>query len=321
MLNKVSTFLGSQVDNSSLIFFRFCYGFLVAAETIGAIFTGWVDRTLIQPDFTFSFIGFEWLQPLPGNGMIYYFVIMGLAGLLIMVGLFYRFSTILFFVMWTGVYLMQKTEYNNHYYLLVLLSAVMIIMPANKSRSLDVKFGFVEESKRCPNACIWFFILQIMIVYLFASFNKMHMDWLTARPIGIWFGYKSDYWLIGPLLAKEWFQYAISWGGVVYDGLIVFLLLYKPTRKLGFYLSIFFNLFNSVVFQIGIFPYLMIAFTVFFFPPEGIRRRVFKESQPLVTGVSAELNPIVLILFIHSGFTPYSTSFVSRRCSLDRGSS
>ena len=251
----------------------------MAAETFGAILTGWVDRTLVQPEFTFSFIGFEWLQPLPGNGMVYYFIIMGVAGLMIMAGLFYRISTIVFFVMWTGVYLMQKTEYNNHYYLLVLLSAAMVVMPAHKSSSLDVKYGITRESATCPNACIWFFILQIMIVYVFASFNKLHMDWLMARPIGIWFQYKSSYWLIGPLLAQEWFQYVIAWGGVFYDGAIVFLLLYKPTRKLGFGLSLFFNLFNSAVFQIGIFPYMMIAFTVFFFPPEVVRRTFFKSKK------------------------------------------
>lgn len=282
MISTLRNFLGTQVDNSSLVLFRMLFGFLAAAETIGAIFTGWVDRTLIQPKMTFTFIGFEWIQPLEGNGMIYYFIIMGITALMIMLGLFYRFSTSLFFIMWTTVYLMQKTEYNNHYYLLVLLSAAMIIMPANKSQSLDVKFGFTKPSDTCSKAFIWFFIIQVMIVYVSASLNKVHGDWLDAKPLGIWFQYKANYWLIGPLLVKEWFQYTIAWGGVLYDGLIVFLLLYKPTRKLGFGLSIFFNLFNSAVFQIGIFPFLMIAFTAFFFPPETIRNIFFKRKSRVI---------------------------------------
>jgi len=279
MIGNTREFLGSHVDNSSLVFFRMCYGFLVAAETFGAILTGWVERTLITPTFTFSFIGFDWLQPLPGDGMYYYFIVMGICGLLIMLGLFYRASTIVFFVLWTGVYLMQKAEYNNHYYLLVLLSAAMIFMPAHKSRSLDVRLGIARESKTCLKAYIWFFILQILIVYVFASLNKVHFDWLAAKPIGIWFHAKANYWLIGPLLDTRLFQYLISWGGVLYDGVIVFLLLNKRTRKLGFYLSLFFNLFNSAVFQIGIFPYMMIAFTVFFFPPEDIRKLIFKDRS------------------------------------------
>jgi vitamin K-dependent gamma-carboxylase len=301
MLLDARNFLGTQIDNSPLVLFRMFFGFLAAAETIGAIFTGWVDRTLIQPKMTFTFIGFEWLQPLEGNGMIIYFIVMGMAALMIMLGLFYRFSSFLFFIMWTGVYLMQKSEYNNHYYLLVLLSAVMVIMPANKSRSLDVKFGFTKSSDTCARAWVWFFILQVMIVYVSASLNKIHPDWLAAKPIGIWFQYKSNYWMIGSLLGKEWFQYVIAWGGVFYDGLIVFLLLYKPTRKLGFGLSIFFNLFNAAVFQIGIFPFLMIAFTVFFFPPETIRSIFFKKKtvvEPIIQPLSVKWSIAFAVYFI-----------------------
>ncbi len=297
MLDNAREFLGTRIDNSSLVFFRFCYGFLIAAESYGAILTGWVDRTLIQPKFTFSYIGLEWLQPLSGDGMYYYFILMGTCGLLVMIGLFYRTATTLFFILWTGTYFMQKTAYNNHYYLLILLGAVMIFMPAHRSRSLDVKWGFVKESKTCLNVHIWFFILLIGLVYVIASLNKIHWDWILAKPIGIWFGYKSNYWLIGPLLAQEWFQYAISWGGILYDGTIVFLLLYKRTRKLGFFLSIFFNLFNSAVFQIGIFPYLMIAFTVFFYPPEYVRSALFRDKT-IVPSESGKLSQPVFYLLV-----------------------
>ncbi len=299
MIGNAREFLGAQVDNSSLVFFRFCYGFLIAAETFGATLTGWVDRTLVQPKFTFSFIGLEWLQPLPGDGMYYYFIAMGICGLFIMAGLFYRVSTVIFFLLWTGVYLMQKAEYNNHYYLLVLLSGVMIFMPAHRSRSLDVRLGLVKESKTCLNACIWFFIIQVGIVYVFASLNKMHIDWMMARPIGVWFGYKSDYWLIGPLLAKEWFQFVIAWGGIIYDGSIVFLLLNQRTRKLGFYLSVIFNLFNSAVFQIGIFPYLMIAFTVFFYPPAEIRKKLFKDNAKIEGHRGSISKPLFYVLAVY----------------------
>lgn len=289
MLQRISDFLGTNTDNSPLVIFRMFFGFLVACETFGAILTGWVEKTLVKPDFTFSFIGLEWLQPLQGNGMYYYFIIMGICGLLIMLGLFYRFSSLLFFVMWTAVYLMQKSEYNNHYYMLILLSGAMAMMPAHRGKSLDIKLGIAKPADTCQNVCIWFFIVQIMIVYVFASTNKMHIDWLMARPIGIWFKYKANYWLIGPLLTKEWFQYVIAWGGVVYDGLVFFLLLYKPTRKLGFALSLIFNLFNSAVFQIGIFPYLMIALTVFFFPAETIKNLFFK-SRTLAPSRSGTLS-------------------------------
>lgn len=282
MLANQRLFLGTKVDNTPLVLFRMIFGFLIAAESFGAILTGWVRETFIEPDFTFTMIGFEWLQPLDGDGMIYYYCVMGVMGLLIMLGLFYRASTFVFFSMWTLTYLMQKSHYNNHYYLLILLSAAMLILPAHKDRSLDARWGLTVRSNRCERISYWFFILQILIVYVYASIHKMHPDWIQARPIGIWFDYKREYFLIGPLLVKEWFQYLIAWGGILYDGSIVFLLLHPKTRKIGFILSIVFNLFNSFIFQIGIFPYLMIALSMFFFPPEKIRSIFFPKSAKII---------------------------------------
>ncbi|MEP4947268.1 MAG: HTTM domain-containing protein, partial [Flavobacteriaceae bacterium] len=134
MLNK---FLFKKIDNAQLIVFRVFYGLLVSAECYGAIATGWVRKTLIAPEFTFSFIGFEWLQPLPGNGMYVYFAIMGTLGVLITLGYKYRISAFAFAFMWAGVYFMQKTSYNNHYYLLMLLAFIMAFFPAAKDASVD----------------------------------------------------------------------------------------------------------------------------------------------------------------------------------------
>ena len=122
MLNR---FLFKQIDNSALIVFRIIFGLLCFLESVGAIFTGWVKYTLIDPKFTFNFIGLDILQPLTGNWMYAYYFIMGVFGLLIMVGYKYRLSIIAFTLMWTSTYLMQKASYNNHYYLLCLLSIIM----------------------------------------------------------------------------------------------------------------------------------------------------------------------------------------------------
>jgi len=282
MLERLRTFFGTDVDISPLVVFRIFFGLLITAECIGAIFTGWVHETFIEPKFTFTVIGFEWLQPLDGYGMYYYFIVMGLMGLCISLGLFYRTSTFIFTGMWAVVYVMQKSHYNNHYYLLILLGAIMFLLPAHKYKSLDVKWGFTIGSETCQRICHWFFILQILIVYCFASIHKMNPDWVVGKPLDLWFRYKTDYWLIGPLLGKDWMPLLIAWGGIIYDGSIVFLLLFKKTRKVGFVLSIIFNLFNSAVFQIGIFPYLMILLCVFFYPPETIRKLFFRKKKSVV---------------------------------------
>jgi len=277
-----NTFLFKQIDNSSLIVFRIIFGLLCFLESVGAIFTGWVTRTLVEPKFTFNFIGFEFLQPLPGDWMYIYYIIMSVFGLLIMVGYKYRLSMFTFTLMWTCTYLMQKSSYNNHYYLLMLLSAIMVFLPANKYASLDAKLNPKIKQISMPNWVKWVFVIQLFILYTYASIAKMYPDWLDLSVPKQLMAGKINYPIIGELLQHQFVAPFIAYGGILYDGLVIPLLLYKPTRKYIFIASIFFHLFNSIVFQVGIFPYLALAFSLFFFEPEKIKN-LFLKKKPLYT--------------------------------------
>ncbi|GAB4159388.1 MAG: HTTM domain-containing protein [Winogradskyella sp.] len=275
-------FLFKHIDNSGLIVFRIFFGLLCFLESVGAVLTGWVRKTLVEPEFTFSFIGFEWLQPLPGNWMYVYYIIMGLFGLLIMVGYKYRFSMFMFATMWTATYLMQKSSYNNHYYLLFILSYLMVLLPANRYASLDVKLNPSLKQISMPAWCKWVFVTQLFILYTYASIAKLYPDWLDTTVIALLMQGKADYPLIGDLLQQKPIHYIIAYGGILFDGLIIPALLFKPTRKFAFFVSIFFHLFNSIVFQIGIFPYLSLAFSLFFFDPKTVKN-IFLKKKPFYT--------------------------------------
>ncbi|TYA52399.1 HTTM domain-containing protein [Formosa maritima] len=299
MLNKL---LFKHIDNSSLIVFRIIFGLLCFLESVGAIFTGWIKRTLIDPEFTFSFIGFEWLQPLPGNIMYAYYLVMGVFGLLIMFGYKYRISTIMFTIMWAGTYFMQKASYNNHYYLLILLSTFMILQPANKYYSIDAKNNLDIKSISMPNWCRLIFIIQMFIVYTYGSIAKIYPDWLNTTFIEILMKGKQHYFLVGELLQQKWVHYFLAYGGILFDGLIIPLLLFKPTRKWAFFASIFFHLFNSFIFQVGIFPYLSLAFTLFFFDPKTIHN-IFLKNKPFYNGdeviIPSYKNPLIAVFSIY----------------------
>ena len=276
---KLSSILYKRVDNAPLIVFRICFGFLIAAEAWGAIATGWIKRTLIEPEFTFNFIGLDFLQPLPGDWMYVFYAIMGLTGIFVMVGYKYRLNIILYTIMWTAVYLMQKSSYNNHYYLLILLLIFMCIVPAHHYKSIDVKLNPKIKSYDMPNWVIIFIIGQLWIVYSYASLAKLYPDWLDATVPAILMSSKSHFFLIGDFLQQKWVHYCIAYFGILFDLLIVPLLLWKKTRNFAFMVSIFFHLFNSFVFHIGIFPYMSLAFTVFFYPKKLIRDK-FLKSKP-----------------------------------------
>lgn len=267
-----------QVDNAPLVLFRMFFGFLLFAEALGAILTGWVDRTLMEPRFTFNLIGFDWIQPLPGYGMYHYYGVMALCGIAVMLGFYYRLSLSLFTILWTGVYWMQKTHYNNHYYLIILLCLFMLTVPANAYASLDAKRKNEVVALTCPRWCLNIFKIHLWIVFTYAALNKIYPGWLEGDFIRIIFQGRRDFWLIGELLQKNWLQRVVVMGGILFDLLIVYLLWWKKTRWLAFGMSLLFHLFNSAVFQIGIFPYLMIATCVLFFEPETIRKRFFKKK-------------------------------------------
>ena len=239
----MNSFLFKHIDNSALVVFRIFFGLLCFLESVGAIFTGWVNKTLIEPQFTFNFLGFDWLQPLPGNGMYVCYGIMGVFGLCIMLGYKYRLSAFGFALLWAGTYFMQKTAYNNHYYLLFLLSFIMAILPANRYASLDVKLNSKLKSISMPNWCRWVFIVQLFIVYTYASIAKIYPDWLDTSVIKLLMQNKSNFPVVGQLLQNEGIHYFIAYSGILFDGLIIPLLLFKPTRKYAFFASIFFHYF------------------------------------------------------------------------------
>ena len=287
------------IDNAPLIIFRIFLGFLLACETFGAIATGWVKENLVTPKFTFSHIGMEWLQPLPGNGMYFYFMAMGILGLLVMAGYKYRWSLGLFTLLWGGTYFMQKTSYNNHYYLLLLVCFIMLFLPANRYASADVRQNAALKKLTMPTWCSWVMIAQVSIVYFFATVAKFYPDWLNGTfTQGLLLDSISNPDL-RDFMSQKWFYMFIAYAGIAFDLLVVPFLLYPKTRTIALIASLVFHIFNSITLQIGIFPFFALSFVVFFYPPETMRKIFFRKKQvSAALAPDYEKQPILFYLFI-----------------------
>lgn len=269
----MQAFLFKQIDNTSLVLFRIAFGFILTIEAFGAIEIGWVRRILVEPEFTFNFIGFEFLQPLPGNGMYFYYVLMGIFGILITLGYRYRIAIIGFALLWTGVCLMEKSANNNFYYLVMLLSWIMAFLPANRALSLDAKYTQKIRSISMPQWCLWVLILQVWIVFTFAALTKLYPDWLSTKVVALHMENRSDYPYIGSFLQNNALHSVLTYGGLIFDALIVPALFWKRTRNAAFIVSLLFHGFNLFVFRVGTLPLLSIAFALFFFSPETLKKR------------------------------------------------
>lgn len=269
MLNR---WLFKKIDNSPLIVFRIIFGFLIIAQSWGSILTGYVKERILPAKFTFNFIGLDFIQPLPGQWMYLYFIVMGVLGVGVLIGYKYKWSIGFFTLMWAWVYFMEKTSYNNHYYLLLILCLLMCIVPAHRYFSLDVQKNPAIKNTAMPRWIPLLIIVQMGIVYTFAAVAKCYPDWLNGTVATNLMASKAHYPLLGDLLQNPLFIWTITYFGIFFDLMITPLMLWKPTRTSAFIIAILFHLFNSIVFQIGIFPYLAIGLFIFYFPTKTIHR-------------------------------------------------
>ena len=227
---------------------------------------GWIKEMYIDPSFHFTFYGFEWVKPLEEYTYLL-FIICGLSAFFVAIGFKYYLSIITFFLSFTYIELMDKTTYLNHYYFVSILSFLLIFLPANSSYSVD-SYLSKKSFSHTPKWCVDSIKLLLFIVYFYAGLAKINKDWLLeAQPLKIWLTTGSyDLPIIGSsLMQQEWFHYFMSWGGMFYDLLIPFILLYHRTRIIGFLLVIFFHIFTVILFPIGMFPYIMIISSLIFF--------------------------------------------------------
>ncbi len=243
------------------------FGSLLFLSIIRFWMKGWIEELYIKPAFFFPFYGFEFIQPL-GNYTYLLFIVCAVSAGLVAVGLFYRTAIITLFMSFTYIELIDKTTYLNHYYFISMICLLMIFLPANVYFSLDAKRHH-RTIEQIPAWCTDSVKLFICLVYVFAGLAKINSDWLLhALPLRIWLPSKNDLPLIGPLFNKVWVAYAFSWAGCLYDLMVPFLLLYRPSRVYAYMIVIIFHVSTAILFPIGMFPYIMIGTAIIFFSPE-----------------------------------------------------
>ena len=266
--------LFAPVDCSSLVFFRILFGLLMVYEVVRYIEHDWIRRYWIAPKYHFTNWPFDFLTPLSGDGMYFLFYFMGILAVFIVFGLFYRASMFFFWMCFSYMFLLDQTLYLNHFYLVVLISFVMIFVPANRSASLDKRLFKKIHTEVAPAWSLWLLRFMIGIPYFFGGIAKINSEWLQAEPLKMWIQHNRSISSFSHIFQNDLVIYFMVYSGMMLDLLIVPALLYKKTRKWGFLLIVLFHLLNSQLFEIGIFPWFMIAATSLFFDPDWFRKLI-----------------------------------------------
>jgi hypothetical protein len=297
-----------QVHIAPLVVFRILFGGMMLASIVRFWLNGWIEQVYIKPVFFFTYYGFDWIKPLGETGMYAVYFIAALSAMFLMIGLFYRMSALLFFLSFTYIELIDKTTYLNHYYFISIVALVMILLPAGKYFSVDTYLHPEKRITHIPRIFIFTIQLQLGIVYFYAGVAKLNSDWLIeAQPLRTWLQPHTNIPVIGYFMDKLWIAYLFSWFGAFYDLTIPFFLAIKKTRATAYFFVIAFHVLTRVLFQIGMFPYIMILATLIFFS-EGFHLKVlsflerglqwFKKKPAVVEYKQYEFKSIAKTLFI-----------------------
>lgn len=261
------------VDSGSVVAFRVGFGLVMFAAIVRSFVHGWIRTDFIAPKHFFHYAGLGWVKPWPGEWMYVHFAVMAIAALGIAFGLAYRASCLVFALAFTYAHACDKAHYLNHYYLVSLLAFVMTLLPLASGKA------------QVRAWVLWLLRFQVGLVYVFGGIGKLGSDWLSyGEPLRIWLRANSELPIIGRFAHAPWFSLAFSWSGMLFDLCIVPLLLWRRSRMLAYIAVLTFHALTSVLFQIGMFPFIMIAAATLFFDPAWPRRWLRWRVAPGVAG-------------------------------------
>ncbi len=287
--NWLKHWLLLPVSGASLACFRFALGLVVLLETsdhlrpsqstggkapLETYYTG------SNVTFNFPYEGFGWLPLLPGPWMTGAVLLLCLASVTLALGLFYRTSSVTVFLLWAYLYAVESTRtyWMSYYYLVLLLTFLVIWMPAARCYSLDAwrrrgreggRGRNVDRPRSVPFWTLMILRAQLVVAYFYGGLAKVNADWLLdAMPVR-WYLAKDH--VLAPFgrvltetqlaglkefLTTDLAAYFISYTGALFDLSVGFLLLFRRTRIFGLVLLGIFHLTNHFVLfdDIGWFP-------------------------------------------------------------------
>lgn len=259
------------IDAASVAIFRIGFGFVMLSDAIFHLVSLPLDMMYVHPTFMFRYFGFEWV-PLIGDNIHVLYVIIATASIGIMLGFFYRISALIVTMGTAWIFLQDQAQYLNHMYMLILFSALLVFIPANRYWSLDAHFRPNIHSATIPSWCRFVLIVQIEVILIYAGLVKITPDWLSLEPLGTWLSFRSDMPFFGKFFVQEWAVFTAAYGVIGLHLIGAPLLLTRSFRLYVLAIYACFHLLNHFVFDIGIFPWVTLFATLICFDPNWPRQ-------------------------------------------------
>lgn len=290
-LNRFSSHLKSSVDSDSVVWLRIVFGVVSAWWVFKQFTTGAIDAFYVMPQYHFHYWGFEWVTPFSESVTSLEFAVLGIAALMTAAGAFYRLAAIVFAVGFSHLFLVDKCLYQNHFYLIVLLSWLLVFIPANRALSVDSMIWPTLRSKYIPRWSVWLLRFQFALPYFFGGIAKLNSDWLGGEPMYSMLKQRTELPVVGAWLTEPWCVAAFIYGGLLFDLLFVPAVLTNRFRGIACCFAIAFHCINAQLFTIGVFPWLMLLSLPIFLQPGTLRRLVLRQPIEAVDDATEAINP------------------------------
>jgi vitamin K-dependent gamma-carboxylase len=272
-IERARTRLATPVDGAVLVWFRVAFGLMVAWEMGRYIYYDWVGRYWVEPQVLFPYPPLTFVRPWPLPWMMYAHAgLVCVSALAVAAGWRYRQSSIVLFVSFTWLFLLDSTRYLNHFYLISLLAFVAMWLPLGQLCSLDSRAGRVARTSEVPTWSLWWVRFMVAVPYVYGGIAKLSSDWMSGYPMRGWLAGATDQPHLSQFFDSGLALAVFVWGGLLFDLLIVPLLLWRRSRAIGLGLMLMFHLSNSWMFEIGVFPWMMMMLTLVLLPADWPRR-------------------------------------------------
>ena len=309
VVRRVRNWVYAPVDGVCVALFRVIFGVLmVYGEAIRhQIQYQEVDYRFRTSPVLISHYLFR-ISPLPdyfppeGRGLDVYWWIMSGAAATLTLGIYTKTSAALFCILYSIAFFAEQTSYNNHYYLICMISAAFACIDSDAILSWQKKPLPSSPSPGIPRWHRGIFQFLMVIVYTYGGIAKLNKDWLRGEPMRSALTLEPA-WMDVPIVREPVLMF-LCYGGLLFDLFVAFGLLYRPTRVLCVPMVLYFHTMNFFMFTIGVFPFMAAGSTLVFF-----------EGHEVAAGISlvSELVPILSVraLLLRVSRMLRSASYVS----------
>ena len=265
--------LFKPVDAITAEVFTRMFGVIILLQVFSFQKFDFINKGILEPKLLFKYDFFEWVKPLPANAMQTIPLLLIISAVLIIINKLRKVGMVIFLLTFSYLFVLEQSYYNNHFYLLILIGIALLFYNPQKDANAGISY--------IPYWLLFLLQFHIAQVYFYGGLVKLNPDWLIhMEPMKTLLAQSAKSAIIPSINNSTFALYVLTYGGVLFDLCIAFLLWNPRTFKIALIACAVFNMFNYLLFNfgsggdIGIFPFFMIGACVLFANPAFLRQKI-----------------------------------------------